>query len=185
MADALTYTYEWRAKEHSQVLRVLTKELLASGWYRAAKWVVVAVLVAGTAVAVLELVGGKAADAIGLVPWLLLVLFWMLLFARLGPWLQTRQFRRHDPNVSYPFVHTLTADGLHVATHTTETDLKWAGMEKVRETPSTFMFYYSKRCAYYLPKRAIGGPHDVETAREWIRAHLPGTAPFVTNGTAA
>jgi hypothetical protein len=46
-------------------------------------------------------------------------------------------------------------------------------MHKVRETPDMFMFYYSQRFAYYLPKRALDSGDEADRLRTWIREQLP------------
>jgi hypothetical protein len=52
-------------------------------------------------------------------------------------------------------------------------------MHKVRETPDMFLFYYSKRLAYYLPKRVVEPPEVAAQLPQWIRAHLPPTVPYI------
>jgi hypothetical protein len=56
--------------------------------------------------------------------------------------------------------------------------LKWSGLHKVRETPDLFMFYYSKRIAYYLPKRVLPSEVEVEDLRDLIRRRLTPSVPI-------
>ena len=63
-------------------------------------------------------------------------------------------------------------------TKAADTRLKWEGLHKVRETPDLFMFYYSPRIAYYLPKRALGDPTEVDQVRSLIQARLPSEVPY-------
>ena len=58
-------------------------------------------------------------------------------------------------------------------------ELLWSGMFAVKETPSMFLFYYSKRRAYYLPKRAVGNPEEIAEIRERIIRELPPAIPFL------
>jgi hypothetical protein len=83
-----------------------------------------------------------------------------------------------DPAVRHPISHALEESGLRVITKAAETRLDWSGLHKVRETPHLFMFYYSKRIAYYLPKRVVGRDAAVAALRTLIRGRLPPDVPF-------
>jgi hypothetical protein len=180
MPDTLTFTFDWQARDHIMVSRLLTREMFATGWPRVGKWLFVALIVALGLGAILLVIQGNYPTAISAAPWIVLMVFWLFFFDRIAPWLQARRFRRHDPNAAYPFTHTLGPDGLGVSTHTADLALKWAGLVKVRETPDLFMFYYNKRCAYYLPKRAIsGGESGLEALRSWVRSHISADTPYV------
>ena len=49
--------------------------------------------------------------------------------------------------------------------------MRWDALVEAAETDEFFLFYYSKKCAYYLPKRVVGGPEDQAVLRAFIRQH--------------
>jgi hypothetical protein len=63
---------------------------------------------------------------------------------------------------------------------TLNAELKWAGMNRIRETPDMFLFYYSRRTAYFLPKRVVGPAADSAGLAEWIRTRLPSDVAYIT-----
>ena len=74
--------------------------------------------------------------------------------------------------------HELNDSGLHIGMRTLNAHLKWSGMHSVRETRTMFLFHYSKRTAYFLPKRAVGSVEEVRDLVVWIRERLPAEVPF-------
>ena len=62
---------------------------------------------------------------------------------------------------------------------TINTELKWGGMNRVRETPEMFLFYYSRRTAYFLPKRAVTRADGPAGLAEWIRSRLPDGVAYI------
>ncbi len=178
-SEAWTYTFDWCTDEHSRVTSLLVREQFGSGIRRAMKWGVVVVLVLGAVVAIATAVSGSVAEAMPLASLVIAVAVLVLAFGRLAGWIQAWQLKRHDPNVAHPITHSLDESGFHVSTRTTDMDLKWGGLHKVRETPDLFMFYYSSRLAHYLPKRALPNPEEVTELRAWIRAQLPPEVAYV------
>lgn len=174
-----TYTFDWRSDEHARVTSLLVREQFGSGVRRAMKWGVVVVLVLGAVVAVATAVAGSLAEALPLTSLVIAVAALVLAFGRLAGLIQAWQLKRHDPNVGHPITHSLDETGFHVRARTTDIDLRWGGLHRVRETPDWFMFYYSSRLAYYLPKRALPDPEEVAELRAWIRTQLPPDVPYV------
>jgi hypothetical protein len=178
-SEAWTYTFDWRTDEHAGVTSLLVREQFDSGVRRAMKWGVVLVLALGAVVAVATALSGSLAEAMPLGFLVIAVAALVLAFGRLAGWIQAWQLKRHDPNVAHPITHSLDESGFHLSTRTTDIDLKWGGLHKVRETPTLFMFYYSSRLAYYLPKRALPNLEEVAELRTWIRAQLPLEVTYV------
>ena len=145
------------------------------------KWAVVLVLVLSATLAVAVAAVGDLTSTVQLGPLTLLVsgltLTWKLpiLTGRLQAW----RARRSDPNVTHPITYTLDDSGLHIGTRTLNAELKWAGMNRVRETSDMFLFYYSRRTAYFLPKRVVG-PGDSTSLADWIRTRLPPDVAYIT-----
>lgn len=178
-SEARAYTFDWRADEHARVTSLLVREQFGTGVRRVMKWGVVVVLVLGTVVAIATAIAGSLAEALPLSSLIIAVAALILAFGRLAGWIQAWQLKRHDPNVAHPITHSLDATGFHVRLRTTDIDLRWDGLHRVRETPDWFMFYYSSRLAYYLPKRALPGPEEVAELRAWVQTQLPSEVPYV------
>jgi hypothetical protein len=178
MTASVSYTFDWRRSEHAQVSALLVRELFATGMRRVLRWIVVAVWTAGVLLAAAGIGLGDAGIAWRLAPLLVAVGVLVLVFYRLTGWLQAWQVGRHDPNVAHPVTHTVDAAGFTATTHAATVHLKWDGMYKVRETATMFLFYYTGRYAYFLPKRAVGAPPAVDELRERIRGWLPAETSY-------
>lgn len=167
------FIFEWQRSEHARVTSLLVRELFSSGFRRVIKWAVIAILVIEFLFIVVMTVMGEHDSVLRLGPLVLVVgtLAWLFypITGRIRAW----QMQHSDPNVKHPITHTLDENGYHISTHTADIDLKWPGIYKVRETPEFFLVYYSRRYAYYLPKRVIDGQEEVSKLAEWIRGRLP------------
>jgi hypothetical protein len=171
--SSLSFTWTWAARDHARVSNLLLREKFGTWYWRLAGWLTILLIVASMVIAVL-FTRDRPAALLSLTPWLILIALW-LSFARWGSgWLQAWGAKRLDPNIAHPFEHILAEDALHIHAHTANTELKWSGVYKVTELPDLFLFYYNKRCAYYLPKRAFTSPDQVHAVRAFLRAHVPG-----------
>ena len=141
--------------------------------------VVFALVLSATLTIALAVVG-HVTSTLQLCPLTLVVsrLTWKLsiLTGRLQAW----RVRRNDPNVAHPITHMLDDSGLHIGMRTLNAELKWAGMNRVRETPETFLFYYSWRTACFLPKRAVGPADDPAGLADWIQTRLSPDVAYIT-----
>jgi YcxB-like protein len=183
-ADALTFTFEWNFREHARLSSFLTREYFTRRPWRIAGAVAL-VLVLGSVL--LEMAASKAgptAALIGLTPWLVFLVLWLGFFLYGVGWVSAWQVRRQDPSIREPFTYALTDRGLHVKAHNVDVEVQWPGIYKVRERPDAFLFYYNVRCAYQLPKRAIGPSDQLRAVRDFIRAHLPSSTPFLGSAPA-
>ncbi len=178
-ASPFSFTFDWQPGEHARVTALLIREQFSSGPWRILKWAVVLVLVLSASLTLATAAAGDLDSALRLGPLTLIVsaLTWKLpiLTGRLQAW----RVRRSDPNVGHPITHTLDDSGLHIAMHTLNAELKWAGMNRVRETPEMFLFHYTRRTAYFLPKRVVGPAEDSAGLAEWIRTRLPPDVAYV------
>ena len=157
----------------------LVREQFGSGAWRVVKWVVVGIVTVSGVVTVAALVMGDLRSALALGPLVLVVGALVVGFGPLTGWIRAWQVRRLDPNVRHPITQTLDEAGVHIALHTANIDLKWAGLYQVRETDDVFAFYYNRRSAYFLPKRCLGGSEGITALRTWIRERLPSEVPFI------
>ena len=177
--EPLTFTYEWDFSEHAHLASYLTREYFNRRGWRLTGLLVLACVVGGTGLATAYAHGGPADALIAMSPWLLLIVLWVVFMLYGAGWINAWQVRRQDPSVTAPLTYVLTHSGLHVTARTVDVEVKWSGMHKVRERPGGFLFYYNRRCAYQLPKRAIGSAEQVNAVREFIRHHLPAGTQFV------
>ena len=179
-ATPLSFTFDWRPGEHAHVTSLLVREQFSSGLWRVLKWTVVLVLILSATLTITAAAAGDLNSAMQLGPLALVVsgLTWKLpiLTGRLQAW----RVRRSDPNVAHPITHTLDDSGLHIGMRTLNAELKWAGMNRVRETSDMFLFYYSRRTAYFLPKRVVGTADDWSGLADWIRTRLPPDVVYIT-----
>jgi hypothetical protein len=108
--------------------------------------------------------------------WLLgLVALFLLTLQWLTPWIQRWQLRRayaETPNLRGPQVYQFSDAGLSITGGAATTRLGWDSFVEVAETDEFFLFFYSKQCAYYVPKRAVGKGVYQSALRALLRAHL-------------
>jgi hypothetical protein len=174
-----SFTFDWRPKDHARVTSLLLSEQVARGIGRILKVAIAVFLVFAAVVTAATAISGDLTSTLQLGPLVIIVAVLTSKFPEITGRIQAWRVGRSDPNVDHPMVHTFGPAGLRVGMHTVDAELKWAGMHKVRETSDMFLFYYSERLAYYLPKRAVEGPEVAAELREWIRGHLPPAVPYV------
>ena len=174
-----SFTFDWRPKEHARVTSLLLSEQVARGIGRVLKWAIAAFLVFAAVVTAATAISGDLTSTLQLGPLVIIVAVLTSKFPEITGRLQAWRVGRSDPNVGHPIVHAFGPLGLRVGMRTVDAELKWSGMHKVRETSDMFLFYYSKRLAYYLPKRVVETPEVAAELRGWIRGHLPPAVPYV------
>ena len=174
-----SFSFDWRPGEHAEVTALLMREQFNSGAWRVLRWTALAVLVLATVIVAVSAAAGDWGSVASLGPLTALVGGLLLKFPFLTARLQAWRVARNDPNVGDPIHHTLTDQGLKIGMRTLDAELRWSGMQAVRETPTMFLFHYSKRMAYYLPKRAVGGGVEIEHLSEWIQRQLPAGTPYL------
>ena len=108
--------------------------------------------------------------------WLLVIAAGGLLGMQLlSPLVQRWQVRRayaEPPGLQEPQRYELTAAGLVMSGGAASVTLGWEAILEVTETPEFYLFFFSKRCAYYLPKRVVGGAAEQRSLRTFLRMHL-------------
>ncbi len=176
-----SYTFDWRRAEHAEVTAFLVRELFLSGVARAFQWIAFAAVALAVLLAVAGAASGDLGPALRIGPLAVAVIVLLLGFGRITGWMRAWQLGRNDPNVGAPFTFAFFDDHLTIRLKTLKSDLAWDGLHAVGETPTMFLFYYSPRAAYFLPKRAVG--HDAAELRAWIEDRLPGHVPFRGTGS--
>jgi hypothetical protein len=173
------FRFDWRLKEHARVTSLLLTEQVNRGIGRIFKWSIAVFLVLASVVTAATAIAGDLASTLQLGPLVIVVAVLTSKFPEITGWLQAWRVGRSDPNVGHEFVHTFGPAGLRIGMHTVDAELKWAGMHEVRETADMFLFYYSERLAYYLPKRVVAPPEVATELPQWIRARLPPSVPYI------
>jgi hypothetical protein len=176
----LSFTFDWRPSEHAHVTSSLIREQFSSGIWSILKWTVVLVLLLSATLTLALVAMGDLNSTAQLGPLTIVVaaLTWKfpILTGRLNAW----RVQRSDPNVAHPITHTFDHAGLQIGMRTIDARLKWEGMNRVQETPEMFLFYYSRRTAYFLPKRVLGSADASADLADWIRTRLPPDVPYIS-----
>ena len=155
------------------------RERLSAGPAKVLRFFILLVIGLGTVVAIGSLFLGDRDGFARLFPLLVLVSVLSFGFPKLTGWIHAWSVGRSDPAVGYPLTHSWDETGVHISTAVANIELKWTGLHKIRETPDMFMFYYSTRLAYYLPKRAIPQTDEIPAPGEWLRERLPAGTEYV------
>ncbi|MEX2281945.1 MAG: YcxB family protein [Gemmatimonadota bacterium] len=85
---------------------------------------------------------------------------------------QLRRDYRETPSLQGIQVYQFSDAGLTITGGATMVTLGWDAFVDAAETTEFFLFYYSKRQAYYLPKRAVGEDLERRRLRELIQLKL-------------
>lgn len=105
------------------------------------------------------------------------------LYALFWPMIQRTRLRRYyknTPALSGPQRYNFTEDGLLLANDGSETLIRWPSVLEAAETREFFLVYYSKKCAYYLPKRVMHSDDVENDLRAFLHAKLGERAAHVT-----
>ena len=102
-------------------------------------------------------------------PWIAIGAFYLSM-----PWLMARviarRARRDDPAVRGQQTRIISSAGLEVRGANYVQQFTWSDIVRTVETREFFLFFYNRRTAQYVPKRALRGA-DAEAVRDLVRAH--------------
>ena len=104
-----------------------------------------------------------------------LVALVILLFQALLPLVQRWQIGRAyqaTPNLRGAQAYRFSDAGLRITGGAATIELGWDSFVEVAETKEFFLFFYSKQCAYYLPKRVARDHSQRDALRALLRAKL-------------
>jgi hypothetical protein len=142
-------------------------------------WYIFYALTVGLPIAILVvlLIGGRLLPQDQRVTWSDLTPFVLLpTIALVGvPLMQLYNAYAHKRVHTIPHTeHTvaLSDAGLEVACVVARVVVPWAAIYRVVETAQFFLFYINKRCAYYIPKRAVTGLAQQNQIRQWVQARV-------------
>jgi hypothetical protein len=172
-----TYRYSspWDFREHLQALRAASAIALRHRpWLRAFR-VAFPVLLIALVFGPPGLRGELTLNAvfwISALPWLLLLVLWVV-FLRWGEfYLAARRTRRLDPSAKGTLTRTVSEEGFRIDGTGQSGELRWEGIHSVVETADFLLVFYNRLCAYYVPKRLIVTSSELESLRSLIRAKL-------------
>jgi hypothetical protein len=117
---------------------------------------------------------------------LLLISALILLINLVLPLLRRRQIRRFyagTPALAGAQRYQFSDQGLTLSNASASNTLRWSAFVEAAETPEFFLLYYSKRCAYYLPRRVMGPEVQVDAMRRLLRDQLGERATAVAPPT--
>ena len=66
----------------------------------------------------------------------------------------------------------LNEEGVRAGCDAMTTEVRWDALHRACETREFFLLYYSPKCAFYFPKRSLGGAGGEAEARRAIHRHL-------------
>ena len=165
MSAPLTYEFQIDSAETVRASRVVRRRQRFA-WIA---WAVWPVLVGLAALYLASGVPWQNLWLLGLVALFLLTLQWLT--PRIQRW-QLRRAYAETPNLRGPQVYQFSDAGLSITGGAATTTLGWDSFVEVAETDEFFLFFYSKQCAYYVPKRAVGKGIYQRALRGLLRAKL-------------
>ena len=106
-------------------------------------------------------------------PFIAIPIIAYLWFGPTGYRFRVRRAKRASPILQAEQRLEFARDGLHTSAGPAAGFMAWSGILHVREDAEFYFFYYTERCAYYLPKRVIQSDALDDGLRSFIRAHAP------------
>jgi membrane-bound metal-dependent hydrolase YbcI (DUF457 family) len=170
MTTPLTYEFRLDADETIRAIRAVQRRQRA-GWLHSDIWQwFLWPVVVGMAVLYFFL----PADLRAL--WLVgIVAFFLAALAGHTPSLvrwQLRRAYRETPSLQGLQTYQFSDAGLTITGGATTVTLGWDAFVDAAETTEFFLLYYSKRSAYYVPKRVVGDEPELRRLRELIHNKL-------------
>jgi hypothetical protein len=80
--------------------------------------------------------------------------------------------QRQAPRIGTRQRIEVTDDGLRVRARLVAADAQWKMLTRVVETKDLVLFFAGRGSAWYLPKRALRGQHDLETLRYLLHQNM-------------
>lgn len=96
------------------------------------------------------------------------------IFAATRPMAMKKAVKRQledDPSTQHERTYTLDSAGFRIDGESFHVELNWARLIVVRET-NEFLLFFTRKSAYYLPKRAIQWPERLESIRDLLVEYI-------------
>ncbi len=109
-------------------------------------------------------------DRVLIWPW-----FFFPLFTYFGiPWITRWSIKRamkQNHRLRGQITREVTAQGLECRDDGTSAKFEWRAIERVVETEEFFLFFYTAKCAYFIPRRMVPDV-DLAPLRALVRRHV-------------
>jgi hypothetical protein len=169
----LAFAWEWDRAEYIRLHRALMREAWRNPGARLFRTLALLGGVVLLGILLYPLLRGEAGMLRAYIPWILLVIFWVVLFRWMLPHLNARAYRKlHRGTLRL----RLDEEGVESGCEVCSNRLRWNAFSRAVETPEFIFLFYSPQCAMYLPKRALG-PGDGQRLRDTVQSRLPGLSP--------
>jgi hypothetical protein len=103
-------------------------------------------------------------------PWLFFPLFSFVVIPALTRW-QLRRAVRQAPALHGELVRVVTDEGVEARANGVSSAFSWPSIIRAVETREFFVLFYAKKCAYYIPLRAVP-VGDLAPLRAVLRTRL-------------
>jgi YcxB-like protein len=150
-----------------------------SRWYRTMEY--------GYVVMPLLLVGISLLAGRGILAAVRANLFWLIGLPFLGfvvvPWLNrwsTARVLRSNPALGGAQSIAFTSDGLAMENRAGSSLVRWPTLLRVIEERNHFLFYYTRNCAYYLPRATVPAD-ELPALRAFIDEHVTAPKEFASS----
>lgn len=80
--------------------------------------------------------------------------------------------RAHRNLVTGKHTLVLSPDGVRMAGPVSETFVKWEAMERIVETHSFVLLFFSRGTAFFLPKRSVPSAQELASLRQFVSLRL-------------
>jgi len=89
---------------------------------------------------------------------------------------QLRRVYQHTPSLQQEQTHEFSEAGFRMSNPLSNTLVRWDAFLEVVETKEFILLYISRSMAYFLPKRAIQDPGQLQELRSLLNRELGGRA---------
>ena len=96
-----------------------------------------------------------------------LLALWLILVAEFATFFGIRSSLKTSVFADREHRYTFSEEGLRIQTKESDFTLSWSGVQKVKQSRSFFLFFYSKKCAYYMPSDRL----DEDKSRQLFDWH--------------
>lgn len=69
-----------------------------------------------------------------------------------------------------PVSYVFDSEGVHISARLARSFYRWPAILRVRTSPAMLFVYFSRRCAHFVPLRALQEPRAIEIVRQLARA---------------
>lgn len=166
----VTATFEYDSKEHYRALRDITN-LTPYRWVTVISGVVLPLVAVAVIVWIIRARDGDPlATFMDWLPYILLFFVWAAILP-LSQWRMAKRLPTIDASARGPQERGVDSIGYHQRGNGVALEVPWHAFKKAVETDRFFIFFYTRQCGYYLPKRTLSAS-DISAVRQIARTAL-------------